>query len=84
VSQKNIKTFKLKARGDAGADKSELLRAFATMLRDLGMTTVLCEDDHHLIVTSTKEQRRALYLANRRRRGNGSAMVTESGLSNGT
>jgi hypothetical protein len=75
----DVKTFKLKARGDAGAGKTELLKAFAVMLRDLGMTALLCEDDHHLIIRSTKEQRNALYAANHRRH---SAMVTESVLSN--
>ena len=80
MSQADIKTFKLKARGDAGAGKSELLKAFAAMLRDLGMTALLSEEDHHLIVRSTKEQRNALYQSNRRK----GATVTESGLSTGT
>ena len=80
MSQADVKTFKLKARGDAGAGKTELLSAFAVMLRGLGMTAELCEEDHHLVVTSTKEQRNALYQSNRRRR----ATVTESGLSTGT
>jgi len=63
----DIKTFKLKARGDAGAGKTELLTAFARMLRGFGMTAELGETDHHLIVTSTKEQRNALWKANRER-----------------
>jgi hypothetical protein len=66
VTTADIKTFKLKARGDAGAGKSELLKAFAVMLRTLGMKVESCEADHHLIVTSTKEQRNALYQSNRR------------------
>lgn len=64
----DIKTFKLKARGDAGAGKTELLTAFMRMLRDdFGMTAILNEADHHLIVTATKAQRNALYDFNRRR-----------------
>lgn len=62
---KDIKTFKLKARGDAGAGKTELLTAFAILLRQFGMTAELCEADHHLIVTATKAQRNALYRLNR-------------------
>ena len=64
----DLKTFKLKARGDHGSGKTELLMAFARMLRQLGMTAVVLERDHHLIVTSTKEQRTRLWEANRRRR----------------
>jgi hypothetical protein len=67
VTTKDIKTFKLKARGDAGAGKTELLTAFASLLRSLGMTAELCERDHHLVVTATKAQRNALYEHNRRR-----------------
>lgn len=66
MSAKDIKTFKLKARGDAGAGKTELLTAFAAMLRALGWTVELNERDHHLMVTATKEQRNALYRFNRR------------------
>jgi ABC-type uncharacterized transport system YnjBCD ATPase subunit len=63
----DIKTFKLKARGDAGAGKSELLTAFAAMLRQqFGMTAELNDADHHLIVTATKAQRNALYAFNRK------------------
>jgi hypothetical protein len=80
MTAKDIKTFKLKARGDAGAGKSELLLAFAIMLRQFGMTTEVCGDDHHIVVTATKAQRNALYAANRRHR----ATVTESGPSTGT
>ena len=63
----DIKTFKLKARGDAGAGKSELLTAFAALVRGFGMTAALNEADHHLIVTATKAQRNALYAFNRKR-----------------
>ena len=31
VTQKDLKTFKLKARGDSGAGKTELLTAFMRM-----------------------------------------------------
>ncbi len=61
----DVKTFRLKARGDAGAGKTELLSAFAVLLRQFGMTAKLCEADHHLIVTATKAQRNALYAFNR-------------------
>jgi Ni2+-binding GTPase involved in maturation of urease and hydrogenase len=68
VTAKDVKTFKLKARGDVGAGKTELLTAFARMLREqFGMTSLVCEADHHLIVTATKAQRNALYEFNRRR-----------------
>ena len=56
----DIKTFKLKARGDYGSGKTELLTAFARFVRQFGMTAALVEDDHHLVVTSTKEQRERL------------------------
>lgn len=60
------KTFKLKARGDAGSGRTELLIAFAAFVQErFGMTTALVEADHHLIVTSIKEQRNALYRFNR-------------------
>jgi hypothetical protein len=63
----DIKTFKLKARGDAGAGKSELLAAFAALLRrEFGMKAELNDADHHLIVTATKAQRNALYAFNRK------------------
>ncbi len=61
----DIKTFKLKARGDAGGGRTELLTALLRILRDCGMTAVLDEKDHHLIVTSTKAQRERLWRANR-------------------
>lgn len=61
----DIKTFKLKARGDAGGGKTELLTALMRQCRAFGMTAVLNEKDHHLIVTSTKAQREALWQANR-------------------
>lgn len=63
----DIKTFKLKARGDAGAGKTELLTAFAALVRGFGMQAELREADHHLIVTATKAQRNALYAFNRRK-----------------
>jgi hypothetical protein len=69
VAQKDIKTFKLKARGDAGAGKTQLLIAFAAFLRQFEMTSYLCDADHHLVVTSTKAQRNALYEFNRRKGG---------------
>lgn len=63
----DIKTFKLKARGDAGAGKSELLAAFADFVRQrFGMTAELNDADHHLVVTATKAQRNALYAFNRK------------------
>ena len=68
VTAKDVKTFKLKARGDPGAGKTELLTALMRPLRGFGMTAVLNEADHHLIVTATKEQRNALYEFNRRQR----------------
>lgn len=61
----DTKTFKLKARGDAGSGRTELLEALAQVARRHGMTALLVEADHHLIVTSTKEQREALWKANR-------------------
>jgi uridine kinase len=66
MTEKDIKTFKLKARGDAGAGKTELLVAFAALLRQFGMSVELCDDDHHLVVTATKAQRNALYQFNRK------------------
>lgn len=68
MSSKDIKTFKLKARGDAGAGKTQLLTACAALLREFGMTAELNEADHHLVVTATKAQRNALYRFNRRLR----------------
>lgn len=61
----DVKTFKLKARGDGGSGRTELLTAFAALCRQFGMTAVLCVDkDEHLIVTSTKAQRKKLWKAN--------------------
>ena len=62
---RDLKTFKLKARGDAGGGRTELLTALMRILRDYGMTAVLNEKDHHLIVTSTKAQRARLWEASR-------------------
>ena len=67
MTSTDIKTFKLKAHGDAGAGKTELLTAFAAMLRELGMTAEICERDHHLVVTATKAARNARYERNRKR-----------------
>jgi molybdopterin-guanine dinucleotide biosynthesis protein len=63
----DVKTFKLKARGDHDSGKSELLTAFAHLARQFGMTVELVEKDHHLIVTSTKEQRERVWKANQKR-----------------
>ena len=63
----DIKTFKLKARGDCGGGKTELLTTLMRLLREFGMTAVLNEKDHHLIVTSTKEQRERLWKFNQGR-----------------
>ena len=65
----DVKTFKLKARGDAGSGRTELLTAFAQFLKQFGMSAVLVEADHHLIVTSTKDQRERLWKSNQRREG---------------
>ncbi|HLH95042.1 MAG TPA: hypothetical protein VKW08_07980 [Xanthobacteraceae bacterium] len=62
---KDVKIFKLKARGDAGASKTELLVALGRICRSFGMQIELKESDHHLIITSTKAQRCALYDFNR-------------------
>ncbi len=64
--KKDLKTFKLKARGDAGGGKTELLIAFSRLAEHFGMKVHLVDADHHLIVTSTAEQRRALFEANKR------------------
>lgn len=61
----DIKTFKLKASGDFGGGKTELLLAFAELARQFGMTVVVSDKDHHLIVTSSKEQREKLWRYNR-------------------
>lgn len=61
----DLKTFKLKARGDAGGGRTELLTAFAQFLKQFGMSAALNEVDHHLTVTSTKEQRERLWKSNR-------------------
>lgn len=60
-----LKTFKLKARGDGGSCRTELLAAVARLARQFGMQAALVERDHHLIVTSTKAQREKLWQANR-------------------
>lgn len=61
----DLKTFKLKARGDGGSGRTELLTAVARVARQFGMQAVLVEKDHHLIVTSTKGARERLWKANR-------------------
>ena len=66
MSKKDLKTFKLKARGDAGGGKTELLIAFCRLAQHFGMRVHLVDDDHHLLVTSTAAQRKALFDANRR------------------
>jgi molybdopterin-guanine dinucleotide biosynthesis protein len=63
----DVKTFKLKARGDHGSGKTELLVAFAKFVKQFGMHAAFNEHDHHLVVTSTKEQRERLYKSNRGR-----------------
>ena len=63
---KDVKTFKLKARGDAGSGRTQLLKAFAGLAQQFGMTSQLCIDDHHLVVTSTRAQRVAVFQFNRR------------------
>jgi hypothetical protein len=60
------KTFKLKARGDWGSGKTELLIAFGRIAESFGMITVLSSDGHDMLITSTKEQRCALYEFNRK------------------
>lgn len=67
MRQPDVKRFRLKARGDAGAGKTELLRAFAAGLRRLGIEAELNEADHYLDVVMTKAQRIALYDYNRSR-----------------
>jgi hypothetical protein len=65
MTTKDIKTFKLKARGHPGAGKTELLIAFGRVARSFGMTTVLSADGHDMLVTTTTDQRVALFEANR-------------------
>lgn len=67
MSQKDVKIFKLKARGDHGAGKTELLVAFGRVARAFGMITALSADGHDMLVTATKAQRCALYEFNRNR-----------------
>lgn len=62
---KDLKIFKLKARGDAGSCKTELLHAFGHLARSFGMITALSSDGHDMLITSTKENRCALYEFNR-------------------
>src|ERR1700722_2974484 len=57
VSTKDVKIFKLKARGDPGAGKTELLIAFGRIARSFGMATALSSDGHDMLITSTKAQR---------------------------
>jgi hypothetical protein len=66
MSKKDLKTFKLKARGDAGGGKTELLIAFGRLAQSFGMQVHLVDADHHLLVASTADQRRALFEADRR------------------
>lgn len=66
VLVQDIKTFKLKARGDAGSGRTQLLKALAGLARQFGMEVTLCNDDHHLIVKTTKAQRVAIFQFNRR------------------
>lgn len=66
MTTKDIKIFKLKARGDWGSGKTELLIAFGRIANSFGMITALSSDGHDMLITSTKEQRRALYESNRR------------------
>lgn len=61
----DLKTFKLKARGDGGSCRTELLTAVARIARQFGMQAALIEQDHDLIVTSTKAARERLWKANR-------------------
>jgi hypothetical protein len=63
---KDIKIFKLKARGAAGSCKTELLIAFGRIVRSFGMITALSADGHDMLITSSKEQRCALYEFNRK------------------
>jgi hypothetical protein len=63
---RDIKTFKLKARGDAGSGRTQLLKAFAGFAQQFGVAAQLSNEDHHLVVTTTKAQRVALFQFNRR------------------
>jgi hypothetical protein len=65
MSTKNIKIFKLKARGDAGSCKTELLIALRRIASSFGMMTTLSGDGHDLLITSTAEQRLRLWEFNR-------------------
>jgi hypothetical protein len=69
MTAKDIKIFKLKARGDAGSCKTELLIAFGRIAHSFGMITALSSDGHDMLITSTKEQRCALYEFNRKGEG---------------
>lgn len=66
MTTKDIKTFRLKARGDPGSCKTELLIAFGRIAKSFGMETALSLDGHDMHIRSTKEQRCALYEANRK------------------
>lgn len=72
---RDVKIFKLKARGDHGGGKTELLLAFGRLARSFGFITALSADGHDMLVTSTKEQRCALHEFNR-----AGAAVVEEGL----
>lgn len=65
MSTKDVKIFKLKARGDAGSCKTELLVAFGRVARSFGMCAALSSDGHDMLITSSREQRCALYEFNR-------------------
>jgi hypothetical protein len=58
---RDVKVFKLKARGDAGSGRTQPLKALAGLARQFGMITQLSSDDHHLVVTTTKAQRVAIF-----------------------
>lgn len=65
MSRKDVKIFKLKARGDHGAGKTELLFAFGRIAQSFGMLTALSADGHDMLITATRAQRCALYEFNR-------------------
>jgi hypothetical protein len=65
MTTKDVKIFKLKARGDAGSCKTELLIAFGRIANSFGMITALSADGHDMLITSTREQRCALHEFNR-------------------
>lgn len=71
---RDVKIFKLKARGDAGSCKTELLIAFGRIARSFGMHTAMSSDGHDMLITSAREDRNRLYEFNR-----AGAAVTEGG-----